>query len=776
MISAHYDWQIKRVDQPDEAATALADQLSLEPMVAQILVNRGYKTEEAIQRFLKPDLSQLYDPFMMHDMQKGVDRIQDAIVAGDQITIYGDYDADGVTSTAILYDTLNQIGADVNYFIPNRFVDGYGPNVAAFERLINAGTQLIVTCDNGVSGHDAIQRANELGVDVVVTDHHELPETLPEAYAVIHPRHPEGDYPFGGLSGAGVAFKVASAILEEIPQELLDLAAIGTVADLVPLVDENRVLVTAGLQLLQQTDRFGLIALIKGAGIDPQQLDEQSIGFGIAPRLNALGRLDDAAPAVELLTTDDEQRAEQLAELTEKQNQYRQKLVADISTVALAQAQDAQHRDHPALIITGSGWHEGVLGIVASKVVEATGKPTVVLDVKADHGTAKGSGRSVEGFNLFEAFDTHRDLLVNFGGHAAAVGMTAKADQLTELQAAFDEAAEVQHLTDQPKVQLPIATQLTAAQVTMPLYEQLRQLAPFGTDNPVPLFVFKPEHLQNVKAIGADGKHLKFQLADAGQTLNAIDFGQGTLAPALQSAADQVQLVGQIDINVWQGRTSLQLMVKDIAISGMVVEDRRTQSLRRSMFTDAEGTYVFFNERVYTQLQPQLPPTATSWLLSDADRLTTQHATTLYLVDCPATLTDLQTALTAISADQIVVYFYLKESHYLLGMPDRAEYAKLFKFVQTHQNVDVAHRLGELATYLRLKAPQLVLMLRIFAELKFVTIEHGVMNPIASPAHQAIESAPSYEQRQTQIETEKQLLYSETADLKQLISSYLENE
>lgn len=776
MISAHYDWQIKRVDEPGEAAKTLASELSLDPMVTQILVNRGYDTAETITQFLKPDLSQLHDPFSMHDMQKGIDRIQEAIIAGDQITIYGDYDADGVTSTAILYDTLNQIGADVNYFIPNRFVDGYGPNVDAFERLIKAGTKLIVTCDNGVSGHDAIQRANELGVDVVVTDHHELPETLPDAYAVIHPRHPEGDYAFGGLSGAGVAFKVAGAILEEVPQELLDLAAIGTVADLVPLVDENRVLVTAGLQMLKQTDRFGLISLIKGAGIDPEQLDEQSIGFGIAPRLNALGRLDDAAPAVELLTTGDDQRAEQLAELTEKQNKYRQKLVTDISDVALAQAQDEQHRDHPALIITGTGWHEGVLGIVASKVVEATGKPTVVLDVKTDHGTAKGSGRSVEGFNLFEAFDAHRDLLVNFGGHAAAVGMTAKADQLTELQAAFDQAAQDQHLTDQPKVQLPIATQLTAGQVTMPLYEQLRQLAPFGTDNPVPLFAFKPEQVQNVKSIGADGKHLKFQLADAGQTLNAIDFGQGALAPTLQSAADQVQLVGQIDVNVWQGRTSLQLMVKDIAISGIVVEDQRTQSLRRSMFADSEGTYVFFNERLYKQLQPQLPPTATSWLLSDAERLTKQHATTLYLVDCPATLTDLQTALTAISADQIVVYFYLKESHYLLGMPDRAEYAKLFKFVQTHQNVDVAHRLGELATYLRLKTPQLVLMLQIFTELQFVTIEHGVMNPVASPAHHAIESAPSYEQRQTQIETEKQLLYSETADLKQLISSYLEDE
>ncbi|HBF75739.1 MAG TPA: single-stranded-DNA-specific exonuclease RecJ, partial [Lactobacillus sp.] len=278
MIEPHYDWQIKNVDQPSDEAAHLADSLSIKPMVAQILLNRGYDTKEKAEQFLQPDLSQLHDPMTMHDMQKGIDRIQDAVANGEHITIYGDYDADGVTSTSILYETLDQVGANVDYFIPNRFVDGYGPNVAAFERLIEGGTQLIVTVDNGVSGNDAIARANELGCDVVVTDHHELPSKLPDAYAIIHPRHPEGQYPFGGLSGAGVAFKVATALLDEVPQEMLDLAAIGTVADLVPLVDENRVLVTAGLQLLSQTDRLGLVALIKQAGITPDQIDEQSIG------------------------------------------------------------------------------------------------------------------------------------------------------------------------------------------------------------------------------------------------------------------------------------------------------------------------------------------------------------------------------------------------------------------------------------------------------------------------------------------------------------------
>lgn len=773
MIEAHYDWQVKAVDQPSPEAITLADSLDLQPMITQILLNRGYNSEAQIQAFLNPDLGQLHDPMQMHDMQKGIDRIQSAIMNDEHVTIYGDYDADGVTSTAIMYETLEQLGADVDYFIPNRFVDGYGPNVAAFERLIEAGTKLIVTVDNGVSGHDAIARANELGCDVVVTDHHELPEQLPEATAIIHPRHPDGDYPFGGLSGAGVAFKVATALLEEIPQELLDLAAIGTVADLVPLVDENRVIVAAGLQLLAQTDRIGLVALMKQAGIDPDQLDEQTIGFGIAPRLNALGRLDDAAPAVKLLTTLDDEEADKLAELTEKQNKYRQKLVADISEVALKQASDAQHQQHPTLIITGSGWHEGVLGIVASKVVEATGKPTVVLDVNSEAGTAKGSGRSVANFNLFDAFDQHRDLLVNFGGHAAAVGMTAKADQLEALQASFDQAAINQQLSDQPKVALPIAAQLPLGEATEAFYQALRQLAPFGTDNPVPSFLFKPADLKDVKAIGADKKHLKFQMVDQDTTLNAIDFGQGRLATALQSASTQVELIGQIDLNVWQGRSSVQIMVKDIAVDGMVITDQRTQQLRQQMFADPQGTYVFFNQRLYEQLKSKLSPTATSWLLADADRLGHLTAKTLYLVDCPDQLADLKLALTHISADQVVVYFYLKESHYLLGMPERAQYAKLFRFVKTHSDVDVAHRLNELAKFLEIVPAQLVLMLQIFQELSFVTIVQGKLNQVPSPTHRQITEAPSYQRRQQQIETEKQLLYSETAELKAMLRSLI---
>lgn len=775
MINSHYDWQFKNANDASSEAEELASALSVEPLIAQILINRGYQSVASATAFLHPDLSQLADPFLMHDMQVGTERIQAAIMAGEKITIYGDYDADGVTSTAILYDTLLQLGAEVDYFIPNRFVDGYGPNAAAFERLIKAGTQLIVTVDNGVSGHDAIARANELGVEVVVTDHHELPEVLPDAAAIIHPRHPQGQYPFGGLSGAGVAFKVATALLEEIPQELLDLAAIGTVADLVPIVGENRVLVTTGLKLLAATERPGLQALMAGAGIKPETLDEQSIGFGIAPRLNALGRLDDAAPAVELLTTLDPDQAQSLADLTESQNKYRQKLVADISKEALQQAEDEAHSGHPTALIVGENWHEGVLGIVASKVVEATGKPAVVLSRSKDGMTAKGSGRSVAGFNLFEAFDDQRDLLVAFGGHAAAVGMTAKAIELDALQRAFDAAAAKQQLADQPKPTLPIAARLSAGEVTQKLYQQLHELAPFGTDNPVPLFAFSPASVNDVKAIGAAGNHLKFKVVDGAHSVDAIDFGDGAFATELAAAPTQVSLVAQLGVNVWQGRTTMQLMVKDIALTGLVFEDQRTQTLRQSLFTQT-GVYAFFNPKLYDQLQPQLPAGATSWLLADADRVPLIKTPVLYLVDCPTTLVDLESALTHIRAQKIVAYFYTKQSHYLLGVPDRQQYANLFRFVKTHHDVDVSHRLAELAKYLQLDRDQLVFMIQNFIELHFVTVTNGLMNATVAPDNQPIESAPSYVTRQQQIKTEKQLLYSETPALRELVLSYVAEE
>ena len=773
MIAAQYRWQNKHVDQPTAEAQALAQAASVSPIIAQILTNRGMTTPEAVQAFLTPGPEQLHDANQLHDMQKGTARIEQAISEEQQITIYGDYDADGVTSTAIMYETLTTLGAKVNYYIPNRFTDGYGPNVAAFEKLIAAGTQLLVTVDNGVSGNAAIAAANAKGVDVVVTDHHELPQELPDAYAIIHPRYPGAEYPFGGLSGAGVAFKVAQALREEIPQDLLDLAAIGTVADLVPLVDENRVLVYFGLKLLQQDERPGLRALIKAAGIHPEELTEQSIGFGLAPRLNALGRLGDAGPAVDLLTTLDEDLATQLAQKTEQENRRRQDLVAQISESALAQATDADHRDRQTLIISGHDWHEGVLGIVASRIVEQTGKPTLVLNVSAD-GHAKGSGRSVEAFNLFQALDGHRDLMTAFGGHHMAVGLTAPADQLGALADALDQEADTQHLADQGPSELPVAATLAVGDATMDLYHELAQLAPFGTDNAQPLFAFEPESVTQVKAIGKTGDHLKFQLQAGKARLNAIQFGAGKTATALQ-AASQVAVLGTLEDNVWQGRHSLQLMVKDLRTTEPAVVVERTNRLHQAMFT-AAGTYLFFHQNIYQQLAHYLPAGATAVLFDGQSLSPVAPETTVFLVDCPDLTSDLTTAVTQLQPAHITAYLYEKESLSRLGLPTRPQYAKLFKFVATHQHVDVGHQLTQLSTFLQIPRTQLIFMIQVFFECGFVTIAHGIMDGVAQPGHKDLTAAPSYQLRQQQIQTEADLLACPSAELTQRLQGLMDRK
>ncbi|WP_203637316.1 single-stranded-DNA-specific exonuclease RecJ [Levilactobacillus wangkuiensis] len=799
MIAAQYQWNIKHVDQPSAEAQAVAQAESISPIVAQILWNRGYQTAETVHTFLNPGPEQLHDPNLLHDMAKGVARIEDAIGADQQITIYGDYDADGVTSTSILYETLNEMGAKVNYYIPNRFTDGYGPNVAAFKKLIAAGTQLFVTVDNGVAGNEAIAAANEAGVDVVVTDHHELPQELPAAYAIIHPRYPDAEYPFGGLSGAGVAFKVAQALREEIPQDLLDLAAIGTVADLVPLVDENRVLVYYGLQLLKQDERPGLQALMSGAGLKPAELDEQSIGFGIAPRLNALGRLDDASPAVELLTTLDDERAKSLAKDTEQKNRHRQDLVKQISAAALAEAADADHRDRPTLIISGHDWHEGVLGIVASKVVETTGKPTLVVNIQ--DGRAKGSGRSVDAFNLFTALDGHRDLMTAFGGHHMAVGLTFPEDQLGALADALDAEAVTQKLTESGPSELAVAASLKVGDVTMPLYQELAKMAPFGTDNLQPLFAFESATLTQIKAIGQDHSHLKFQLQEGQHQLNAIQFGAGKNVPALTAASSDAAVLGAIEDNVWQGRHSLQVMVKDLKLTttataepaatptvaeaqptapqaatsapatGRVV-DARTMHLNQAMFT-AFGVYVFFHRNVYQQLAGQLPTGATALLVDGSVQQPLPADTPAFVVDCPDDTTDLTRVLAELKPQQVTAYLYKKESLSQLGMPTRAQYAKLFKFVATHQQVDVGHQLDQLATFLRLPRTQLVFMIQVFFESGFITIDHGIMNGVAHPEHKDLNMAPSYQLREQQMQTEDALLSCPTAALVQRLQASL---
>ncbi|MFD1421978.1 single-stranded-DNA-specific exonuclease RecJ [Lactiplantibacillus songbeiensis] len=765
MLAAKKKWVTPETTVTSAVIDDLAQAVKVPALVAKLLITRGITTPAQAQTFLQADQQPFNDPLKMHDMARAIERIQAAIVAGDQITVYGDYDADGLTSTAIMFETLDQVGANVNYYIPDRFKDGYGPNQAAFDKLIAAGTKLFVTVDNGVAGNAVIDAVQAQGVDVVVTDHHELPATLPQAYAIVHPRHPDGDYPFGDLSGAGVAFKVATALLEEVPEELLDLAAIGTVADLVSLTGENRTLVTLGLKVLQQTTRPGLAALIKAAGLDPEKLDATSIGFGIAPRLNALGRLQSAQSGVELLTTLDETRATELATQVNQLNEKRQGLVRDIAENALDQANNADNQARQTLVITGKNWHEGVLGIVASRIVEATGKPTLVLN-EDETGRLKGSGRSIEAYNLFAAIDPIRDSLVAFGGHHMAVGLTVMHDQLETLKAALETAAAKVDLAAHAQPVLQLDGELAIADASLDTLTALQALAPFGTDNPAPLFELKPTAVPQVRAIGSDKQHLKLQLSDGQHQVDAIAFSMGAAAQAIEASPTQVTVVGELSANTWNGQTKPQLMVKDIAVSGSQIIDARTQHLSAQQFS-APGVYVFFHQKLMQRLADYMKSNAKAVLANDPsiELATVAKDQPVFIVDCPDTLADLTQVLAQLPLNQLTLYLYRRESIYLAGMPKREQFAKLFKFVAVNHDVDIHHQLSLVAGHLHLDRNLLIFMIQVFFEVGFVKINDGVMNGVSNPQQADLHHAPSYQLREQQIAAEETLLYSKSAAL-----------
>ncbi|TJY11675.1 single-stranded-DNA-specific exonuclease RecJ [Lentilactobacillus buchneri] len=774
MIDSKYKWQL---DQPADSSVVdkLAKDANIDPFIAKMLIQRGITSADVVEDFLNPSVSAFHDPFLMHDMHKGIERIQQAVENGEHITVYGDYDADGITSTTVMYETLSDLGADVDYYIPNRFTEGYGPNVEAFQKIIQKGTSLIVTVDNGVAGNQAIAAANELHCDVVVTDHHSLPEKLPDAYAIIHPRvkNENGDaYPFGDLCGAGVAFKVAQALMDEVPSDLIDITAIGTVADVVSLRDENRAIVKFGVQAISNSQRPGLLALIKEAGIDLGRFSEEDIGFGIAPRLNSLGRIKDATVGVELLSTFDEDRAGELAKFANQQNDLRKSLVDQFFTEAVQSVEDSGDiSQRHTLVVVGHNWHQGVLGIVASRLVDKYQRPTIVMTDTDGSEEVKGSGRSVDNFDLFKAIDPIRDQTIGFGGHHSAVGLTIKKDKVPVLKDQLEKAAEEQQLDLSVKPKLAIAGVIPVSQVTAVLCDQIKTLAPFGQDNPKPIFQVQFDQLANVKAMGKTSDHLKFSLVQGNNRLTAIAFGRRSAAVELQNSQAAVQVVGEIGENTWNNRTTLQLMVDDLKQTLPPVIDERTHELHRKMFATV-GTYVFFHEKVLKQLQGYVGDQS-QVVMYDQVTEASANGNRLYIVDCPDVLDDLVQLLAKVQPQTTVLYLYKKQLISKIGMPDRNSYAKLFRFVKEHSNVNIATQLKQISEHLHISARTIIFMVQVFLELDFITIQDRVINLNPNYTARDLKTAPSYHLRVEQLAAEKKLLVSNTHELVSFVKDCL---
>ncbi|MFD1672869.1 single-stranded-DNA-specific exonuclease RecJ [Agrilactobacillus yilanensis] len=777
-----FTWRLKTL--PDATKIKqLSEQLSLTQPTVALLLQRGFDTSEKITQFLNPTIEQFYDPYLLHDMTAAIERIQEAILNDEKIVIYGDYDVDGLTSTTIMKEAIEMLGGSASWYIPNRFTDGYGPNLAAYKRLIATGAQLIITVDNGVTGKDEIQYAQAQGVDVVVTDHHELPEVLPEAVAVVHPRYPGSDYPFKDLSGAGVAFKVASALLEEVPTDLLDLAALGTVADLVSLTDENRLIVTYGLKVLQQTSRVGLQGLYQAAKIAPQTINETTIGFAIAPRLNALGRLGDANEGVDLLsTTLDEAKAQTLVTQTQSTNEKRQQLVAKIVAAAKTMATTPENQAAKTLIIAHEGWHEGVLGIVASHIVGQTGKPTIILSIDPETGLAKGSGRSVPDFHLFNSLKAQKELMTHFGGHSMALGLTLPVENIDKVHAAMEQYAADQQFEVLAQPEKTVDLQLQSKDCTVDYYQELQQLAPFGTDNPQPIFQVSDLTVAAAKTMGQQKQHLRLQLNSDHQKLTAVGFGFGDWAAPLSQSKALVDMIGTLNLNYYNQQTTLQFMLTDIhqqasaeakpiqAVKAPKIQVFKQQQLTTGLFK-RDCLYVFFKAPYLEKIKHNPVGQQKTLALFYDEAVTT--AEKIIVVDQPDNFEQLNFFLSQQKAVEIIfAFFNAKPLNFQL--PNRQAFSKALIYFEKHPDLQVAQA-AAIAQYLQLPPAQLRFIFKVFLQLGFVKIEQGVLNIADISTKKDLTTAPIFKTVQQRLEVEQTIDSQSNESLNQQLQQRLLN-
>ncbi len=558
-------WTVSQLNK--NIALELSEKLSIDMLLAVLLYIRGIDTLDKARDFLSDEIL-FSSPFEIKDMDKAADRIKEAIENGEKICVYGDYDADGVTATALLFSYLNAVGADVSYYIPSRSGEGYGMNIEAIDKFKSDGVELIVTVDNGVSALEEIDYANSLGIDTVVTDHHTVPEILPDAVAVVDLHRTDCKSKFKELSGVGVAFKLIMAIegeysdLDSIFEEYADLATLGTIGDIVSLTGENRVLVKRGLKVIKNTHRTGIKALLSKSGVTDRPITSATIAFTVVPRINAVGRLGLSSRSVELLLTEDETEADALALALTEDNTQRQQIEKEI----LCEIDELIKRDptmvmQDIIVIDGDNWHQGVIGIVAARVKAAYGKPTIIIS--RDGENARASGRSVEGFSLSDAIFALSDLLVHFGGHPMAVGFSLPSKDINAFKEALYEYTE--SVADMPLASLNLDCKLNPSQLDISLLDSINALEPFGADNPLPVFGLYNVKIVDIKELSG-GKHQKLTLSRPDKTFSAMCFNMDTKTFGYK-VGDTVDLAVTLDRNDYAGNTYLSIIVKEIKLS-----------------------------------------------------------------------------------------------------------------------------------------------------------------------------------------------------------------
>lgn len=547
----------------------IMNEFQIPEIIARVMINRDINTLPKARAFLNTDLDSLHDPYLLKGMELAVERILEAVKCQDKICVYGDYDVDGITSTAIMIRALKKLGADVVYYIPSRIEEGYGLSISSMDRIKELGVILIVTVDCGIRSNEAVDYAKSLGMEVIITDHHECEGELPKACSIVNPHQYNCSYPNKGLAGVGVAFKLICAIFERVGDsdfawELLDIVSIGTVADVVPLLDENRIIVKNGLERIQNTHNEGLKALLTVCGLSGKVLNAYNVAFMLAPRINAAGRIADAAECVELLLTNDPGKAMDIAKKLDSDNRERQAIENEIlSNVVDMIEKTVDVNNDRVLVLNSENWHIGVIGIVASRLVEKYYLPTFIMS--KDGELSKGSARSIPGFNIFEAMSKHSNLFEKYGGHSMAAGFTIKTERIDELRKCLN--LEAERMLGKEKL-LPVIFvdyKLAPVDITLDTVRQLKVLEPFGTGNPSPLFVYRGLEVMSRKAVGNEFKHLSLTVYDGVNEIKCIAYNLGSMQKIL-SIGQKIDIICNVENNIWNNIESVQLNIKDIKI------------------------------------------------------------------------------------------------------------------------------------------------------------------------------------------------------------------
>lgn len=554
-------WKYKELD--EEKIDEIVKKFNVPELLATVLVNRGIVDDEEIRVFLNPTRSDFHDPYLMPDMEIAVERIIKAIDNQEKVIIYGDYDVDGITSITVLKKFLKTCGLEADYYIPNRLSEGYGLNRAAIDYIKEKEYTLIITVDCGISGIEEIEYANSLGIETIVTDHHEPMEVLPPAVAIVDLKRKDNDtYPFKSLAGCGVVFKLTQAlgmrldIDEKEYLKYLDIVCVGTISDIVPLVDENRVIAKLGLKLVEVTRNPGLKALLNASGY--KVVNSNTISFGIAPRINACGRMGYEEEALKLFLTENLVQASEITERLNKYNRDRQEIEKNIYDEAI-KMMEKEDSNAQSIVLGSNNWHHGVIGIVSSKITEMYFKPSILICFEGEDG--KGSGRSIPGFDLHEALAETAKYLEKYGGHEMAVGLSLKKNNFNRFKEAFEKYVEEKDITGIVPI-IEIDKQISLKDIDSNIVKQLDLLEPFGEANRRPIFVYKNLKIDSIRAL-SDGKHLKMTLKDGNTIVNAIGFNMGQLSKEYM-IGDRIDVVGTLEINAYNGREMVQINVKDI--------------------------------------------------------------------------------------------------------------------------------------------------------------------------------------------------------------------